>query len=524
MKDPLQASAHAGSGILKLNSTQCRKGDAAEIHSPAACPTGNADGASATSDNTPVRGLAGRFLWSVADYGGGRALSFVATVYAARVLGLAGFGVYAIAVAFAQTATLFVDFGTTAYGIREIAQRVPDRPRILSTVTYLRLLTAVTGGSLCAAAIAMLPSLAEYRAAMLIACIYFITYGMTQEWFYAGSLMFRPIALSNLVRGATCLLLQVSLVRSAKDTSRAVLIYAATPAVSALYLHIYSIVVLRLNAFAVPRLRDIYHAIRHSLMFLTSSACISLFGSMPTYVLGIFGSVTQVGSFAAANRPIVVASSMVLPLSNVCYPLIAGCHQDPDDFAAAQRLFRHVVVLLVTPVTILLLWFGGPIIVGLYGPKYAAAVGIFRLMALVIPSSALRLTYSHPLLASGKEGVLATCSALGLGVTTAVALALVPVAGIWGAAIAAVSGEYALSLSCYFCARRYVSAGAPPFANWSVAFAGISMVAACAIPLASIPRMALAALVFAVVTLKFDEPVGQRIVRVISRRLAWVSP
>ena len=74
MKDPLQASAHAGSGILKLNSTQCRKGDAAEIHSPAACPTGNADGASATSDNTPVRGLAGRFLWSVADYGGGRAL------------------------------------------------------------------------------------------------------------------------------------------------------------------------------------------------------------------------------------------------------------------------------------------------------------------------------------------------------------------------------------------------------------------------------------------------------------------
>ena len=99
-----------------------------------------------------------------------------------------------------------MDFGTTAYGIREIAQRVPDRPRILSTVTYLRLLTAVTGGSLCAAAIATPPSLAEYRAAMLIACIYFITYGMTQEWFYAGSLMFRPIALSNLVRGATCLL------------------------------------------------------------------------------------------------------------------------------------------------------------------------------------------------------------------------------------------------------------------------------------------------------------------------------
>ncbi len=478
----------------------------------------------APSNNTRARGLAWRFFWSIADYGGGRLLSFVATVYVARVAGPASFGVYAIAIAFAQTATLFVDFGTTAYGIREVAQHPSDRPRILSTITYLRLLTAVIGGSLCGVVIAMLPAVAEYREALLIACIYFLTYGMSQDWFYAGSLMFRPIALANLLRGAACLILQVLLVRTGRDIPRAVLIYSAVPALSAICLHLYSVVVLRVNAFAIPRARDLYRAIRHSMRFLTSSACISLFGSMPTYVLGFLGSATEVGSFAAANRPIVMASSMVLPLSSVCYPLISGCHENADDFAAAQRLFRHVTMLLVTPVTILLLWFSGPIVVDLYGPRYAGAVDIFRLMALVVPSSALRLTYSHPLMASGKEGVIAWCSALTLGVTAVTALALVPSEGSWGAAIAAVAGEYVLSLSCYFFARRYASAEAPSLGGWSVACAGLAMLVACIVPLPPIPRMALASVVFALMILILDEPVGRRIAQVIWKRLAWVSP
>lgn len=496
--------------------------DRAETGSSSVIGTIETAKATTSSNNTRGRGLAERFFWSIADYGGGRLLSFIATVYVARVVGPASFGVYAIAIAFAQTATLFVDFGTTAYGIREVAQHPSDRQRILSTITYLRLLTAITGGSLCGVVIAVLPSIAEYREALLIACIYFVTYGVAQDWFYAGSLMFRPIALSNLLRGAACLLLQILFVKTGRDIPHAVLIYAAAPALSAISLHLYSITALRINAFAIPRLRDLYAAIRHSTKFLTSSACISLFGSMPTYILGFLGSTAEVGTFAAANRPIVMASSMVLPLSSVCYPLISGCHEHPDDFAAAQRLFRHVTMLLVTPVTILLLWFSGPIVVDLYGPRYASAVDIFRLMALVVPSSALRLTYSHPLIASGKEGVIAWCSAVTLIVTTVTALALVPSEGSWGAAIAAVVGEYVLSLSCYFFARRYASAEAPSLGGWSVACAGFAMLAACLVPIPPILRMGLAAVVFTLMILLLDEPVGRRIVQVIWKRLAWV--
>jgi O-antigen/teichoic acid export membrane protein len=149
----------------------------------------------------------------------------------------------------------------------------------------------------------------------------------------------------------------------------------------------------------------------------------------------------EVGIFSAAQRPVLIAASVALPLASSFYPLICQSYVDPERFRESQALFQHVVLVLTIPAAILGAANGDYVMHVLYGNSYLQAHGLFRIMSLVIPLSAMRLTYTHPLLASHRQSVAAAI-AFKAGVATALLVYVFFRAfGLMGAAWAIVLGE-----------------------------------------------------------------------------------
>ena len=88
-------------------------------------------------NKTPKQTVAKNTAWlSISDFGG-RLLKAASSIYGARVLGAARYGVFSYAVALAGFFTLFIDPGINAILIREGAKATPEDGRSLFSTTLV---------------------------------------------------------------------------------------------------------------------------------------------------------------------------------------------------------------------------------------------------------------------------------------------------------------------------------------------------------------------------------------------------
>ena len=88
-------------------------------------------------NKTPQQTVAKNTAWLSISNFGGRLIKATIIIYAARVLGAAGYGVFSYATTLAGFFTLFVDPGINAVLIREGAKATPEERRSLYSTTLL---------------------------------------------------------------------------------------------------------------------------------------------------------------------------------------------------------------------------------------------------------------------------------------------------------------------------------------------------------------------------------------------------
>jgi O-antigen/teichoic acid export membrane protein len=316
--------------------------------------------------------------------------------------------------------------------------------------------------------------------------------------------MFRPIAVANLCKGMALVAGCVLLVKGPADLVWAIAMYAAAPLIATAILAGHSCRKLHVNAFGKPRLSDMISGGRQSIAFAGISMGAALYGVIPLYVLAWLGGMEQVGIFSAAQRPVLIAASTVMPLATTFYPLISENYRNPEKFRAFQSLFQHLVLILTVPLVILAVSNGDYVMSLLYGNKYADAHVLFRVMSLVIPLSALRLTFSHPLLAGHRQGVAAANAFKAAAATALFACAFVVPWGAVGAACATVAGEAFFTALSMVTARRLFSVPLPRADCRPIALAACAMTAMAVIPGPRMFWIGLSAAVFAAMILAFD--------------------
>lgn len=229
-----------------------------------------------------------------------------------------------------------------------------------------------------------------------------------------------------------------------------------------------------------------------SIMLL--SAVISRFD---LFFLSRLGSFAELGIYAVAARIYEAALMAPSVITSVLYP--AFSRLSAEEGREMQTLLHTAlfwVFMLALPCTLVVGLLATPLIVGAFGETYAGAAPVLQILMAALLLVTLNQMLTLVLLANHQQkadlySLLASALLLVL-----LLVVLIPAAGMLGAASAVVLALLMQLLMRHYFVRRRLALAAGFGRLWKPAVAGLSMGAACLLPLAEIWLVPLALSVY----------------------------
>jgi O-antigen/teichoic acid export membrane protein len=163
-------------------------------------------------------------------------------------------------------------------------------------------------------------------------------------------------------------------------------------------------------------------------------------------VMSLEASAVQTGYFATSFRIVEVLVTLPVLVIGAAYPIVTrAARDDSERFAHATRRMFELSVLVGIWVALALELGARFVVEVLGGPAAAPAASVLRIQGLAVMATFVAVACSFPLLSLRRYPAVLVANGLGLVVTLAVALSLVPVLNAHGAAIATVAAEVTLA-------------------------------------------------------------------------------
>lgn len=392
-----------------------------------------------------VRGSAVR----IAGYGVSLALSLVSAPLLVRHLGIAEFGRYTAVISLIALVGGVSDGGLTAIAIREWAMgRGEERVRAMRTLLGMRIaLTAV--GVAFAVAFAVV---ADYGAPLVLGTALagagLLALGLQQACSIPlqAELRLGWVTAADVVRQVVSVGLIVVLVVTGAGVAAflAVPIPAGLAALGVTLVLVWRRLPLR-PSFCWADWRALG---RDTLPVATALALHHLYLRVVIVLMTLLATDLQTGYFATSFRIVEVLIAVPFVLAQTTLPVLARAGgTDFDRFSyALARLFEASAVVA--------LWVSGCVVAGaplaveyLAGSRSGPVVAVLRLQSVALLLVFFTVTWQNALFALRRQGSLVASNAVGVGVTAGLTCALVPLLQARGAALAAVGGELALTVS-----------------------------------------------------------------------------
>ena len=421
-----------------------------------------------------------------------RLLSFAATVYLARTLGAASYGVIGVATAVLLYFSRAAEAGLDLVGVHEIV-RDPRCASALgsSAITFRLLLAAALAGILLVAGV-FLP---QPEGAVIAAYgLTLLAVGASSRWIHLG--LERPgrVAISRSIGDGAMLVLVLLLVHGPGDLGHVPLAQFVADSLAALLLLLWLSregIELRVRldwSVVTPVLRRAWPLLLAVLLGLLVYNSDLLF-------LRFFRSAEEVGYYAAAYTLIGFTINMGLAYRLSLLPTLSRLEATPARGHALYQTAIAQVFAIVCPAAI-----GGavlaPQIIGtIFGEAYAPGAEAMRILVWAIPLSLMRDVPVVALVARRREDRILRLNAWAAAVNIVLNLVLIPRFGLLGAATSTVLTETVRMVQAFVYARAEGYGALEVSRAWKPVLAGLAMAAAL---LVAQPRMLWAALLLGV--------------------------
>lgn len=362
--------------------------------------------------------------------------SFAFIVYAARFLGVDGFGKYALAQAYFE---LFLSLSATGLSIvitREIAKRPSWASRYLSaSVILVTVLTLVASGLLISL-VHIFGYAPDTRAAIYLACLAllpatislvfeaaFVAFEKAEYAAYGTMLestLRTGLGLAALLMGYEVLALFVVLIVARICM---LLFYLAFLSQQVSKLHWY---------FDWAFLKQL---VRDWRVFALENWLSSLFGSLDFIILSFFHGELAVGLYAAAYKTLRLGSVVAVSYTTAIFPYMSRLFEESRD--TLRRLSEEslkYMFALILPGVVTIAVLADRVIILLYTNEYADSVPILRVLIWVLVLRFLNPFLSHILFARGEQRKSLQVAAISLVLYVAICLWFIPRWGGIGAA------------------------------------------------------------------------------------------
>lgn len=403
-----------------------------------------------------------------------KTLSFLAFVYLARVLGVAGFGVLEFASSILTYFLLLADGGLEQWSTREAA-KTHDVRALVSRVLPLRILLATVAFALLLGLLPVLPKYPSLRLVLALFGLSLFAQAASLKWVFMGQEKMAAVARGLVVAQITFATTVFVFVRSPAALVVVPVLRLASDLTMAIYfarwfarMHGGLRLALTLNGAK--------QALRQALTIGTSQAMGLLNYNFDSVLLGFLSGAAAVGWYNAAYKPVTVALALPITYFIGLFPALSRT------YAADRDAFRHLVVrslqlcsILVVPLVVGGTLLAEPVIGLLYGRAYASSVRPFQILVWSAALVILRSSYAESLRATGHQNLDLRCAITSASLNVALNVLLIPRYGMVGAASATVAADVVwLAMAYYYFQRAVLPHELLPFLRGPLA-AGIAM-------------------------------------------------
>ncbi len=395
----------------------------------------------------------------------GNALLFILI---SRRLGPAESGLFSLGTTYFAFVFGLSALGLTELLVRELAPRREDSGRFLVNFLALRVLSALVAYGLLVLGLRLLlpyaPATTEVILILSLAALPEAIFSIFQALFEAherfGVAAAAAVASTALKLGGGLWLLS----RGATVTQIAWVV----PIAGAISLVVFLPGLAGLRRGAAGRAARIDTALlRARRGFLLSFFVIQLFLLLDyqadAVLISLMLTEADLGQYTAAQTILLAFNLMPLAIRSALYPLMSRYYQEaPDKLAALYDRAGHYLMALALPLAAGVALLAGPIIDLVFGPAFAPAVAVLQVAIWAIVFLLLNVPDARLLLVYDRQRQAAWLLALSTGLNVGLNLALIPLWGIAGAAVARVLSSFGLYLAFYLYTRFTVRrAGLP---------------------------------------------------------------
>ncbi|OPX18110.1 hypothetical protein BXT86_02890 [candidate division WOR-3 bacterium 4484_100] len=382
-----------------------------------------------------------------------RIIGFIATVYIARILDIAGFGLISYGLAFLNYALLFGNPGVTTIGAREIAKEEKFQD-VIAKVLGVRFFLSLIIFLLLGVGLLIVPGGILTKRIIFFYALCIFPASLLLEFVFQGREDMEYIGIGRVIQYGVYLALLFLFVKKGQDILM----------VPISFLVGYSVIAVFLIFIFLVRYGPIRFSFRDWRLLLSMAIPVGLATvlnqvslNLPVIILGIFHSKSEVGAFSAGLKIIMVLLIIERVLYFIFFPIVARQYRhSPEKLHQSFTFILRIIFSLTVPILVGGLVLGPRMIVAIYGQGFVQAVNIFSIMLFYFFLSPLNTIFGYGLVAFDKEKRFLRV----IVISSAVNFLLLFILGIYyrasGTAFALVVGEIVGVSLMYYEIKKFV--------------------------------------------------------------------
>lgn len=431
-----------------------------------------------------------------------------------RYLGPYQFGQYQLVIAFLLLVNIS-DLGITTIAIRHLSTKQQSESMIMGNILVIRATLASTT-TVLAIGLALFIGIfdsdysMEATRAIAIASLSFplMLLSGTYLAIFASRLRMEFAALGNIAQAVVTLTLMSAVAVTGGGLVRMLIAYDAGFLANSLVCIVFA----RRFVSLRPQFDRSYalQVVKEAAPLGMAVIVIAVYTRIGTLFLRGLSGNEAVGYFTFAYRAVDLAAPLSLMFISSVFPIMAHHHAEEErsDFRRLYQRSQDFLTLVGISMLTLMILFARPLVELVGGSAYAPAVNSLRILSIAFGLIWLSNLVDHSLIAVGRQRVLFVNACIGLVVNVTANLALIPMYGQDGAAMATVLTEIAVLLPALVVLSGYLG-GVPSF--WVVwRLLPVAVVAATVVRFVELPWFEEAAITCAVLV------AGATLLRVVS--------
>lgn len=388
--------------------------------------------------------------------------------YVSRVLGASNLGNVNFASAVINWFLIFAVFGTTTYGVREVAKRRNDHVRLNKLFSEIIIINGICSLIVLVVyyvAIFNIPKFSNELPLFLIMSLNIILNMVAIDWFFQGIEKYRYITVRNAIVKVISLIFLFLFVRQADHYVIYGLISVIVNGINGILNYTYSKKFVKLQ---FKNINLMVHFKPLSIFFI-HSFIVHIYTNLDQVLLGFMNDTKSVAFMNRAKMVTTMAISVSTAITNVTLPRASYYMEyDKEKFRVLLGKVPNFILWVTIPITIGCIALSSNIMFLLGGEEFLEATVLLQVMSLTIIFSPLSTYLQYQVLvAAGKENMGLYCAIITSFISLILNILLIPKIGFIAAGIVQVLSEMGAVAMRYYIVKRNLGYKEVQFINKS---------------------------------------------------------